>query len=205
MILPNHNKLYKLFFDFCASLIIKSDFKSIIIDVIGNENIQDKSLLVIANHFSWWDGILHYHLSNIFFKKKFHVLMLEDQLKKRMFLTKLGVFGVKKGTRDTIKFMNLAKQLLRHNDNMLLIFPQGKIESHHKQEFSFESGASKLIEKNPGVQVIFSVILIDYFSERKPVAKFYIKYLKENTIDSIEADYNVFYKECLQKQFQLAT
>ncbi len=200
MIYPEHSKLYKLFFDLYTSLIIKSDFKNLKLEVQDIGHYDQLPLLVIANHYSWWDGFFHYHLNNVLFKKKYHVMMLEEQLKKRMFLTKLGIFGVKKGTRDALRSLEFANQLLKVKDNMLLIFPQGKIESQHTHEFVFESGAEKLISNNPDIKVVFVASLIDYFSERKPVATFYIKTFYPIEGKSIEGCYNCFYTECFQKQ-----
>ena len=204
MIYPKHSKLYNLFFNFYFSQIIKSDFKSFLIEEENAEEYSDKPLLVIANHFSWWDGFLHYHLNNVHFKKKYHVMMLEVQLQKRMFLTKLGVFGVKKGTRDALQSLEFANQLLKQCENMLLIFPQGKIESQHKHEFNFEGGVEKLVANNLNIKVVFAVSLIDYFSERKPEARFYLKTINLPPEKTIKEEFNSFYNDCLQKQYQLA-
>ncbi|MBC7391202.1 MAG: lysophospholipid acyltransferase family protein [Opitutaceae bacterium] len=204
MIYPKHSKLYKLFFDFYTSIIIKSDFKSFHIETEYEENYSEKPLLVIANHFSWWDGFLHYHLNNVHFKKKYHVMMLEEQLQKRMFLTRLGIFSVKKGSRDALKSLEFANQLLKQCENMLLIFPQGKIESQHKHVFQFEGGIEKLVANNPTIKVVFAVSLIDYFSERKPEARFYLKTISLRSGKTIQEEFNNFYKESLEKQYLLA-
>lgn len=191
MVYPSHNKIVRLFFDFYTSWIINADFESF--QVEGDlPSLADKPLLIIANHFSWWDGFFQYQLNNTRYKKRFHVMMLEEQLSKRMFLTKLGVFGVKKGTRDAMTSLAFAAKILEKKENMLLIFPQGKIESMHECDFRFESGVERLIAKSKNINVVFVATLVDYFSERKPTVINYLK-LYSPIGEDVASDYNKFY------------
>ena len=48
---------------------------------------SEKSLIVLPNHFSWWDGFLIDYVNRKLFGRKFHILMLEEQLKKYWFFT----------------------------------------------------------------------------------------------------------------------
>ncbi|MBY0427423.1 MAG: hypothetical protein K2Q22_17440, partial [Cytophagales bacterium] len=52
-----------------------------------------RSLLVLGNHFSWWDPFLIAYLC-IPFRKQHHVMMLEEELAIRKALTYAGAFGI---------------------------------------------------------------------------------------------------------------
>lgn len=204
MIYPKHNRLVKLFFDFYTKWILKSDFDDF--KIYGEvPDLDSKPLLVISNHFSWWDGFFIYRLNNLVFKKLFHVMMLEEELQKRLFLTGLGVFGVKKGSRDAVRSLQFSKELLQQRENMVLIFPQGKIESHHKHHFRFEKGIQKLVDSGADFNIVFVVSLIDGFYERKLVANLYMKYTSLNSSEKLdlEKSFNAFFAESLAAQNRL--
>lgn len=68
MIKPRKNSLITAFLTSYINCIIARHFKKI------NFNTPDfspsRSILLIANHFSWWDGFILYHINKRLFKKK---------------------------------------------------------------------------------------------------------------------------------------
>ena len=164
------------------------------VEIISEPLDHKKPFLVIANHFSWWDGIVMHYLSFKFFRKRFFAMMLEDQLKTRMFLNKLGMFSIKKGNRDIIRAINYSSEILNDKKNLLLMYPQGKIESAYHYPVKFEPGMIKILQKlNQPVELIFLVLLIEYFAFKKPTLFLYIKpypFQKGCTIEEIEQAYN---------------
>ncbi len=204
MIYPKHNRLVKLFFDFYTKWILKSDFDDF--KIHGEvPDLDSKPLLVISNHYSWWDGFFIYQLNNLVFKKLFHVMMLEEELQKRLFLRGLGVFGVKKGSKDAVRSLQFSKELLTQRENMVLIFPQGKIESHHKHQFRFEKGIQKLVDSGADFNIVFVASLIDGFYERKLAVHLYMNYnscYSDEKID-LEKSFNAFFAESLATQNSL--
>lgn len=97
-------------------------------------------------------------------------MMLEEQLKQRMFLNKAGVFSIKKQSRDIVDSLNYTKELLTNPLNMVTIYPQGAIQSLYHYPVQFEKGISSILGKMQpkNVQVVFLATLVDYFSHRKP-------------------------------------
>ncbi len=127
-------------------------------------------------------------------------MMLEEQLMKFSFFNKTGGFSIRKNSRSMIESMNYTAELLRDHRNMVLLFPQGKIESCYKQPILFEPGVNRIIEKiGSPVQIIFMANLIDYFSSRKPGIFMYIYEYKEDKFDlgSIQEAYNRFFNQCI--------
>ncbi len=135
-------------------------------------------------------------------------MMLEEQLRKRLFFRSLGAFSINPGSRSAIESLNYAGEVLESNKNLLILFPQGKIHSLYTSEIDFQKGWFRIIKNavNP-VQIIFLANLTDYFSYRKPSL---VTYLEEYTktenfvLDEIAARYNDFYQKCLDHQKKMA-
>ena len=202
MIKSNHTLLGRLFFNTFARIKLNQQFENI--HFVGK--IEDNGLptLIISNHFSWWDGFIQILLNNRILHRQFHVMMLEEQLRKFMLLTKYGAFSVQKNSRSIIESLNYSVDLLNDNKNLLLLFPQGEIQSIYTDYFKFENGLQYILRnKKTDIQLIFNINLIDYFSEQKPSLTLYYKQYKlQKNVDllEIEADFNHFAQECKLNQ-----
>jgi 1-acyl-sn-glycerol-3-phosphate acyltransferase len=201
-----HNWFIHPFFKFYAIWITKRHFKPV--KLIGQFSEKQLPVLLIANHFSWWDGFWAMYFNLKVLKRTFHFMMLEEQLRKYWFFNYTGGFSISKKSKSIVETLNYTKGLLDDTENMVLIFPQGEIESMHKQSFKFEKGVERIIKNKEGkVQIIFLANLIDYFSSPKEGLYMYFnEYEKSDwSSESIEAGYNQFYKQCLDKQNLLKT
>lgn len=202
MIKARHTYTGKLVCNFFSGYKLNNAFKTVSI----HGDVQDNNLpvLMIANHFSWWDGFIQYRLNNHTFKRRFHVMMLEEQLSENMILNKGGAFSVRKNSRQIIDSLNYTVNLLKDKENLVLIFPQGKIESIYTSYFTFENGLNYLFKHiRNDIQLIFNVNLIDYFSEKQPSLNiYYKKYIYSDSPDlkTIEDDFNCYSKECQSLQ-----
>jgi len=203
MIKANHKRFWVNFSWYYSNYGLKIFFRNI--KYVGEYKETKLPLLMIGNHFSWWDGFIQILLNNKYYQRKFHFMMLERELKKAMVLTKIGAFSVSKGRKSSLESLEYAAQLLNFDKNMLLFFPQGKIQSIYTQEFKFEKGLLTYIVNNVKTpyQFVFNVNLIDYQARRKPEITVYHKtYTFDTTVtvDKIEADYNAYAQECMDKQ-----
>ncbi|MDT8308924.1 MAG: lysophospholipid acyltransferase family protein [Bacteroidales bacterium] len=197
MIAANHTWFFVRFFNFYTKRILKKHFHRIFLNV--EEDNYNKPLLVVGNHFSWFDGFIGLYVNEKVFKKRFYVMMLSAQLKFRMFLNKAGAFGIEKGNRDVSEALDYASRLMQNPQNMLLMFPQGKIEMQYQYPLHFEKGAYHLLENNRDtIQLVFLSSVTDYGSYKKPTL-----YIKIATSDSmvitapkiLEDAYNQFHYE----------
>ena len=176
MIKANHSYLGVLFFKYYSKIKLKNHFQDI--RFVGDIEDLGKPILVISNHFSWWDGFIQLQLNNLLFKRKFHVMMLEEQLEKFKILNKGGAYSVQKNSRDILNSLNYSVDLLNDNNNLLLIFPQGEIQSLYTDNFIFGTGLNYLLKnRKTDFQLIFNINLVDYFSESKPTLTIYFKEL----------------------------
>lgn len=186
------------FFKWYAGWIIHRHFG--LVELKQQFDDRDLPVLLLANHVSWWDGFFAMFLNVKILRRKFHFMMLEEQLKKFSFFNQTGGYSIRKKSRETIESINYTAELLRERENMVLLFPQGKIESIYKTSFQFESGIGHVIKKNAcDIHILFMANLIDYFSNRKPGLYIYVYEYKSNKFDvkSIQEAYNLFYSNCI--------
>lgn len=202
MIPAKHSKFFEKLFGVWLSFAFRRNFSAF--NTIGEYRDQGKSLLVVANHISWWDGFWLLRLNQKLFKKKFHVMMLEEQLEKRLFLSKLGAFSIKRNHKSMVNTINYARNLLTNPSNLLLIFPQGEISSQYDHPHIFQNGWTRIFKGiEHQVQILLVVHLLDYFSNSKPILYQYLyspepsKMVNPNELEEV---YNEFYKRCLEQQ-----
>lgn len=201
MIRARHNFFIYPMFKILTKLMIRKNFKSV--NILGEFEDYGNAILVLSNHVSWWDGFWIMYLNQKVLRRKFYFMMLEEQLRKHWYFIFSGGFSVKKKSRSIFETIDYTASLLTNNENMVLIFPQGKINSIYNANIKFQKGIERILEKSPkGVQILFVVNLIDYFSHKKPSVYIYIKSYKsdEKKIDRIEFEYNKFFSEALSRQ-----
>lgn len=143
--------------------------------VAGREVETHLPVFMIGNHFSWWDGFIALNINQRYFRKKFHIMMLEEQLRDRMFLNKAGAYSLNKGQRSMLETFSYTQELLSDPGNLVVMYPQGRIFSMHDQPYVFEKGWFRIIERlEQPVQLVFYYALVDYFSHRKPTMNIYV-------------------------------
>jgi 1-acyl-sn-glycerol-3-phosphate acyltransferase len=204
MIRPRKNIFIKTSVQFYLRWITKRYFSQINFNAIAID--EGKSILLIANHFSAWDAIVLYHINRVYFKKNFHGMVLEETVLKETPLTYVGAFSVNRKSRDVVESLNFAAGLLSDPDNLVLIFPQGKLYSNMIEEVKFERGVMNIIKKAVDCQLIFAATFIENFDNLKPVANVHLK--SENgadfkDINALQQAYQQHYTQARQQQLQI--
>jgi 1-acyl-sn-glycerol-3-phosphate acyltransferase len=200
MVRAKHHFFLAFIFRLVSKFTIHRNFHEI--KISDEFKDRDLPLLVIANHFSWWDGILINYLNIKCFKRKFHFMVHESHIGNFWFFKYIGAFSVRKNSISIIDTFSYIRELLQVKSNLVLIFPQGEIRSQHSTELEFEKGIDKIISiVDNEIQIVLVVNLTDYFSSPKPTLYSYLKEfeLKVPGMLSIKETYNAFYKECLEK------
>lgn len=204
MIKPKENKLIHHFFAWYIKFIIKKDFKTFTFNTIEKAELENQAILLLANHTSWWDGFLLFYLNKLYFKKNFHVLILEETARKIWFMKYLGAFSINKQSKSIIESIDYAAQLLDDNSNLVLIFPEGKLYSSHKKNLSFEKGLTHIINQSKReFKAVFASILFDYFGKRKPSANVYLNtwdYPEYITVRILENEFNKHHENAKLQQ-----
>jgi 1-acyl-sn-glycerol-3-phosphate acyltransferase len=166
-----------------------------------------RALLLVGNHISWWDGFWPLWLNHKHLGKRFHAMMLEEQLAQRRFLRSAGGFSINPRSRSVIASLSYAAELLSDPKNLLLIYPQGKIHSLYDQPIRFEKGLEKVLQLTQApVQLVFSVALLDYHARPRPSLYYRLREYEGDVqapLAEIERAYQSFYDHCLERQREI--
>jgi 1-acyl-sn-glycerol-3-phosphate acyltransferase len=206
MLAPRKNGLIFSLYSRYFNYRLKKDFSSFTSDIEVNES---QAILLLANHMSWWDGIILFHLNQKLFKKQFHVLVTANDYIEVGYLKYFGAFASEKKGKDVLETLAYAGSLLDDPNNLLLIFPQGEIKSTHLKSIAFEKGIMQVVNASKKkFQTVFAVTLFDYFNERKPKVKTYLtswlaaEYI---SLQLLKSEYNKHYDAAILNQSQKAS
>lgn len=192
----------KSFFTWYIGVILKKDFSKFSFNRVSFDG--ERSVLLLANHFSWWDGFMIFWINKLHFRKRFHVMVSEENYEQVWFLKYLGAFPVWRQPKRMVESLEYAGRLLDDPANLVLIFPQGKLHSNHVRDVTFEKGLINIINSsNKRFQYVFSASFVDYFEKRKPSAVCYLQNWEGaefTSLQLIKSAYNKHYENSRQEQ-----
>lgn len=166
------------------------------------------SILLLCNHFSWWDGLWANYLAYWHLNRKLYIMMQEDHLQKRMLFNLFGGFSINRSSREMIKSLQYAAGLLDNPENLVVVFPQGELISNHTTEIKVEKGVERLIKNIKGpCQIVYNCALIDYFESLKPSVYFHLfdcGIAGEVSFEELTEKINAFHKQALKDQVNVA-
>ncbi|QCW99719.1 hypothetical protein FGM00_06250 [Aggregatimonas sangjinii] len=203
MIRANHKSHWVKFSRFYTKTLIGFFFGSV--KYHGQYEEKGLPILMISNHFSFYDGFIQILLNLKIYKRRFHFMMLEKELRKNMILTKIGACSISKGKRSSLASLDYAVEVLQDKGNLFLFFPQGRIKSLYTRQFSFEKGLLSHILENVknDFELVFNVNLIHYGTNLKPDICVYYETQQINAdtdAKAVENAFNRFAKACFTKQ-----
>jgi len=165
------------------------------------------SVLLLCNHFSWWDGLWGNYLAYWHLNRHLYIMMQEDHLQKRMLLNLFGGFSINRSSREMIKSLQYAAGLLNNPENLVVVFPQGELISNHTTEINVEKGIERLIKNIKGpCQIVYNCALIDYFESLKPSVFFHLYdcgVAGEVPFDELITRINAFHQHALKAQIDV--
>ena len=100
----------------------------------------------------------------------------EDTTIKFQYVKHGGAFSIDKQSREILQSLGYAAELLNDPQNLVLIFPQGKLYSNFVNTVQFEKGIMRVMEKANGkFQLLFAATFVQYLKHKKPTATIYLK------------------------------
>ena len=197
----------------CAGVIlnrlIKKRFNKMVIrDIKISPN---HSYLLMCNHFSFWDGFLAYYLCNKLLwapnqVNRIYIMSLKKQMEMNKWLKYFGSFSVDPGKRTVKESFDYASEVLSKPGNLLLFYPQGKLESQSVRHIQFQEGLKEIIPNITGdCQIIWSSNLIEYFESTKPSVYFNLLDCGTNhnfNFEQLKQEVNTHHKKSLQKNLR---
>ncbi len=127
-------------------------------------------VLLAPNHSTWWDGFFIHLLNKKIFARRPYVMMLEEQLVRYPFFTRLGVFSINPHSAvDTRASLRYAARILRDPANLLCIFPQGELLPWEKRPLGLKRGVEILLRWHAGpVNLLPLAIRVEFLGEKLP-------------------------------------
>jgi 1-acyl-sn-glycerol-3-phosphate acyltransferase len=149
--------------------LLRRRFASLRIRNLQALSAQELPTIVIANHTSWWDGLVCFEILKRA-RADAYVLMEEKNLRKYPLFRRLGAIPIDRDNpRRALETLTETANFLREDPGKsLLVFPQGKIESTHARPIEFESGVVKLIERTLPCRVVPLALSYEFRDEFKP-------------------------------------
>ena len=174
----------------------------------------DCSYLLMCNHLSFWDGFWALYLSyNAIHKKQnlngFNIMILKKQLQKNHWLRYFGCFSIVPHSKSSIESLSYAAEILNKPGNVLIMFPQGNLESQYVRHIEVKDGINHILTMVKGkCQLIWSSNLIEYFESLKPSVYFHLLDCGNNNqfdFDELKSKINAHHQQAIQKQFRFTT
>ena len=131
-------------------------------------------LLVTPNHSTWWDGFFFYILNKRIFRRKGYLMMLEEQLSKYRFFSRIGAFGIEPGLpRRSYQALIYSAEVLRDPANALCVFPQGVLRYSGVRPLEFQRGIGHILKLYGGdVNLLPLGIRCEFLIDQRPEAFF---------------------------------
>ena len=130
-----------------------------------------QSHLYVANHSSFWDGIVLYHWLRSRRRQPIYCMIDEVQVREHPFFRRVGGFSVDRSNpRDGLRAIDYASELLNRNAMSVIVFPQGELRHNDVRPLGFESGVARIVEKCPGAKVITVALRYEFWTEQRAEA-----------------------------------
>jgi hypothetical protein len=191
---------------------LKRRFNKMIIR--GVEIKPGYSYLLMCNHLSFWDGMWAIYLcQNTIRQKKqlnrLYIMSLKKQMQMNPWLKYFGCFSISPGTASVNESLDYLAQLLSQPGNVVLMYPQGNLESNHVRKMVLKDGISYFIPQIKGdCQLLWSSNLIEYFESLKPSVYFHMLDCGTNhdfDFEEFNAAINTHHHAAIKKQFRFTS
>lgn len=172
MIKANHTTWARLIFDVYVQRLLKRHFHACrLLGDIPNPD-PELPLMVLPNHSSWWDGFLMYMVNLKIFKRPFYLMMLERELSKYRFFSRLGAYSINShNPKSTMRSLGYTVEMLNSSDNpapLICIFPQGELKPWGKRPLGYKRGIDWIIKDyDKDVNILPLAIRCEYLDEQR--------------------------------------
>lgn len=146
MLKANHSSWANAVFDIYINRLLRKSFHSFYLHGSAPE-ISDRPIILAPNHSTWWDGFFVYILNQLYLKKKFHIMILEEQLAKYRFFRRLGGFSIDQlSPKKMMESLQYTSRLLNDTRNLAVIFPQGELLPNHIRPIACRPGIGRILK-----------------------------------------------------------
>jgi hypothetical protein len=188
-----------------VGIFLKSRFSKIKINAIDIK--PGHSHIVMCNHFSFLDGFLVYYLtSKIFSKKRLHIMVMKRQMEKNWWLKYIGCFSIDPGKRSIEETFAYTSALLAKPNNVVVIYPQGNMESIYIRHIEFGDGINQIVPHvKEKCQLLWSSNIMEYFESTKPSLYYNLLDCGTNedyNFEALKQKVNLHHRASIEKNFR---
>jgi len=173
MIETRHQRWAHFIFRSYLHRLFRRNFHSI--HLLGEipEHRKDQPLLLLPNHSSWWDGFFIYLVNEKIFKRPLYLMMLESQLKKYPFFSRVGAFSIDpQHPKSVMASLDYSRKLLNLPATpapLVCLFPQGELRPNFVRPLGLENGYNWIVSKVTKPLSIFTLgIQIEFLDQQLP-------------------------------------
>ncbi|MCK8454403.1 lysophospholipid acyltransferase family protein [Bacillus safensis] len=149
----------RIFSLYLERYLLLKHFRSVMMKGTVDPN-EKLPVLYIANHSSWWDGLIIFLLTEKASELDHYMMMEEKQLKQYAFFRKLGAFPVHKENLKSVKQALMTAKENMQAGGAVWLFPQGKIMHQDMRPLELEGGASFIVRQFE--QVVVKPVTLHY-------------------------------------------
>ena len=96
-------------------------------------------------------------------------MVMKKQMEKNWWLRYIGCFSIDPGKRSIEETFAYTTTLLAKPGNVVVIYPQGNMESTHIRHIHFGDGLNQILPQvNGKCQLLWSSNILEYFESTKP-------------------------------------
>jgi len=172
MITSRHQKWADRLFGVYLNRLFRRHFYTIrLLDPVPDLN-NEKPVLVLPNHSTWWDGFFFYYLNKYRLHRRIYLMMLESQLRRNRFFRFLGAYSVHTGSYTGVrKSLEYTLSLLNRPQEpaAVCVFPQGELQPWHVRPVTFRRGLAFILKNiHTEIELCFLGIRVEYRGEQRP-------------------------------------
>jgi len=173
MITAKHQKWAEIIFRLYIFRLLRKNFAAIHLLGEKPDISPEKPLLILPNHSTWWDGFFIYLLNKKIFQQELYLMMLEEQLRKYPFFSRVGAYSIQQGKpKKVIESLQYTLELFQKKSQLapvICIFPQGALKPWGERPLGFESGLNWLLNHaSSEIQVLPLAIRVELLEKQKP-------------------------------------
>lgn len=174
----------------------------------------NKSYILMCNHLGFWDGFWACYLAYYAIHKEnnlngFYMMVLKKQIQKNPWIKYFGAFSIVPHSKTSTESLTYAAEILNTPGNLLIIFPQGNLESQHVRHIEMKDGIKTIMSIVKGsCQLIWSSNLTEYFESLKPSVYFHMLDCGTEAdfdFEALKSKINHHHKDAIKKQFRFTT
>ncbi|GAA5416892.1 hypothetical protein Pryu01_01931 [Paraliobacillus ryukyuensis] len=189
-----------LFYSYLKYYLLHKHFHNVYVEGDIDEDNQFP-IIYIANHSSWWDGLLLFYVTKQQSNRDHYIMMDQQGLEQYGFFRELGAYSINRyQPKAIVQALQYSEQLIQDHKAVWL-FPQGEIQHQDIRPYQFQSGLGYLIQRFEQVRVK-PVTFHYYFDEpQKPIASIQFgEAILMNGKAHTRKEWTVYLEKVLQQQ-----